>query len=257
MGMTPPARAARARREAAASPGMGAARAGGLLGAWAVIAALLALAGCTSAPATSPVTEPSPAQRLAAAKSVVDAATSVHLVLTSRDLPDGVSGVTGADGVGAHPPAFKGTIQARLGGTLASVDVVAIDQQVHVKLPLTTVYATVDPATLGAPDPATLFDPGRGITSLLTATVSPVTADAARRGAEVLTSYTGTLPGTAIADLLTIGDRAGTFAVRYGVAETSGQLRTVELTGPFYPGRQSTYVLTLDRYGEPVEIRAP
>ena len=29
------------------------------------------------------------------------------------------------------------------------------------------------------------------------------------------------------------------------------------LTGPFFRGSTSTYTLTLDRYGDPVEIRKP
>ena len=43
----------------------------------------------------------------------------------------------------------------------------------------------------------------------------------------------------------------------YGLTEDN-ELRKVTLTGPFFgAGTTSTYVLTLDQYGEPVTITAP
>ncbi len=43
----------------------------------------------------------------------------------------------------------------------------------------------------------------------------------------------------------------------YGLVEESWEARTVTLTGPFYPPAESTYTVTLDDYGVPVEITAP
>ena len=75
---------------------------------------LLALTACTGgAPAKA---DAAPAERLAAAKATMDRAGSVHLVRRSRDLPSSAGGVLGADGVGTHAPAFKGTFDARLAG---------------------------------------------------------------------------------------------------------------------------------------------
>ena len=51
--------------------------------------------------------------------------------------------------------------------------------------------------------------------------------------------------------------RAATFGVTYGLTDPGNELRTVTLTGPFFRGSTSTYALTLDRYGDPVEIRQP
>lgn len=215
-----------------------------------------ALSGCSGSPAPAPTTM-SVVDRLAAVKAVVDATPSVHLVMISRDIPDGVGAVLGLDGVGTHPPAFKGTVSARMAGIMASVAVVAVGGVMHVKLPLTTTYQAVDPTTFGAPDPAVFFDPAKGVTTLLTATTGPVRGAQARVGSEIVTTYSGSLPGSVITGLLNVGSATAVYAVKFGVVEESSQLRTVELTGPFYAGATSTYVLTLDRYGDPVTITAP
>ena len=221
---------------------------------WALVAALGA---CTSGGSDPAPSGPTAAERLASAKAQLDAATSVHLVLTSADLPSGVSGIVSADGWGAHPPAFKGKFQVTVRGTAADTEVVAVGGEVYAKLPFVPVFAKVDPATLGVPDPAGLFNPATGVTSLLTATGAPTAAEPVRKGTEVLRVVSGTLPGKAIVDLLKVGDANGTFTVNYGLTEPGGQLRTVELRGPFYGATPSTYRLTFDRYGEPVEIVKP
>ena len=115
----------------------------------------------------------------------------------------------------------------------------------------------IDPASLGLPDPATLFSPDAGLTTLLTKTTNPTVAGQVRAGSEVLTTITGTIPGDAVVDLFKIGDRNGTFAATYGLTEAN-ELRQVTLTGPFFgAGTTSTYMLTLDQYGEPVTITEP
>lgn len=78
-----------------------------------------------------------PAQQLAAAKSKADAATSMHLTLRSSGIPDSANGALGADGTGTHAPAFKGTLDARISGFQAKVEVVAVDKLLYLKLPFT------------------------------------------------------------------------------------------------------------------------
>ena len=191
------------------------------------------------------------------AKTKVDAATSMHLTLRSSGIPDSVNGALGADGSGTHAPAFKGTLNARISGFEAKVDVVAIDKLLYVKLPFTTEFVQVDPKTYNAPDPAQLFATEGGITSLMTATTNPVEGKKVRVGPDVLQTITGTLPGASVAKLLNIGDAAKTFDVTYGLTDPGGELRTVTMTGPFYQGATSTYTLTLDKYGAPVAISKP
>ena len=78
-----------------------------------------------------------------------------------------------------------------------------------------------------------------------------------RDGADVLSTITGTLPGTAVADLLVIGDHTGTFTVTYGLSDPGGDLRSVVLKGPFYAGSTSTYTLRVQRLAQPVAITRP
>ena len=56
---------------------------------------------------------------------------------------------------------------------------------------------------------------------------------------------------------LLVGDAASPFDVTYGLVEESWELRTVDITGPFYPPATSTYSLTLDAYGAPVTVTVP
>ena len=223
------------------------------------VACALSVAACSSDPeGTSPTqTALSPAQQLAAAKKKVDDAPSVHLKLDSANVPGGASGVVSADGWVKHPPEFKGTFKVVLYGIQADAEITSLDGEVYAKLPLIPGTNKIDPKTFGVPDPAVLFSPDKGLTTLLTATASPVAGDKVRVGSEVLSTIKGTLPGKAVTDLFQIGDPNGTFNVTYGITD-SGELRQVVITGPFFgPGTTATYTLTLDQYGKPVTITKP
>lgn len=201
--------------------------------------------------------EPTPAQRLAEAKKAVDAAPTVHLKLTSSGVPKDATGVLSADGWGAHPPAFKGSFKVSLKGTPFDAELTSVGGEVWAKLPLIPGTNKINVADFGLPDPATLFSPDKGLTNLLTATVSPTAGDKVRSGQDVLTTISGTLPGARIADLFRIGDRNATFKATYGLTDAQ-QLRQVELTGPFFgAGSTATYTLVLDQYGKPVTIAKP
>ena len=218
-----------------------------------VLLSVGALAACGG----SDKAQGTPTEQLAAAKTSFDAASSVHLTLTSSGVPASVNGVLGAEGTGTHAPAFKGTLSARISGFEAKVDVVAIDKLLFVKLPFTSGFTQADPKTYNAPDPAQLFASQGGVSSLLTQTQNPVAGPQVRVGSDVLQTITGTLPGATVAKLLNIGDASKSFSVTYGITDPGNELRTVTMTGPFYAGSTSTYTLTLDKYGAPVEISKP
>lgn len=217
------------------------------------------LVACSGSDSSSDKT---PTEQLAAAKVTIDAATSVHLTLRSSGVPESANGVLGADGSGTSAPAFKGTIDARISGFGAKVEVVAVDKVLYLKLPFTTDFVPADPKAYNAPDPAALFARQGGISSLLTQTHNPVEGKKIRVGPDVLQTITGTLPGASVSKLLSVGDATKTFKVTYGITESRGELRTVTVTGPFFKGAAatpaiSTYTLTLDDYGAPVEISKP
>src|SRR6476661_4211268 len=220
---------------------------------------VVTVASCSSGSqgASSSQSQQSPAQQLAAAKTKVDAAPSVHLKLASANVPQGASGVVSADGWGKHPPAFKGTFKVTLKGVQADAEITSLDGDVYAKLPLVPGTNKIDPKTFGLPDPAVLFSPDKGLTTLLTATTSPVAGEKVRQGSEVLTTIKGAVPGKAVTDLFLIGDPNGTFTATYGVTD-SQELRQVVITVPFFgAGTTSTSTLTLDQYGQPVTITKP
>ena len=216
-----------------------------------------ALTACSGGDKQSEVKKLTVAEQLASAKAKADAATSMHLTLRSSGIPDTANGVLAADGSGTHAPAFKGTLDARIAGFSAKIEVVAIDKLLYLKLPFTTEFTEADPNEYNAPNPALLFAKEGGVTSLMTATTNLVEGEATRSGADVLKTITGKLPGASIVKLLNFGDGAKTFDVTYGITDPGGELRSVTLVGPFFKNATSTYVLTLDKYGAPVEISKP
>lgn len=219
-----------------------------------VVAAALAFAGCTGAGEGG---ERSPGEVLAAAKARLDRTSGVHVTLETDELPPSVSGVLSATGVGTRDPAFEGELRVATGGVAADVAVVAADGRVFARLPFTTEYVEVDPADYGARDPADLMDPDTGLSSLLTAAEGVEQAEPVRRGEDVLSSYTATVPGDAVAGIIPSADPRADFAARFGIDEED-RLREAVLTGPFYPGvAKVSYTVAFDRYDTTADITLP
>jgi lipoprotein LprG len=225
----------------------------------AVLATALALAGCSGSGDGDDggQAELSPAQALDAARDRLVSSPAVGFTLESAGLPGKAVGVSAAKGTGLFtPPSFKGTLNATIRGVTGTVDVIAVEQDVYMKF-FTPTYAEIDPADYGAPNPAQLFNTATGVTSLVDKTSDPARGGKERDGSDVLDTFTGTVPGAAVADLFVIGDRSGTFDITYGVTDTDQELRKVVLEGPFYAGSTATYTLHLKRLAEPVAIARP
>jgi len=220
-------------------------------------AALLSLTGCSGD--DEPADEgPTPEEVLADAKATLDDTSGVSITLTSEGLPEGVTAVRRATGVGTHDPAFDGTLTVVLAGSDFDVPVVAVDGKVYAQIPLTPGWSDVDPRDYGAPDPARLMSTDRGLSALLTATTSPKEGGSVRGGQdnrEVLTEYSGSVPGDAVDDI--IPSASGDFDAAYTVTE-EGELRTARLTGVFYPDTDAmTYTISFDDYGSSPDITKP
>lgn len=224
--------------------------------ALAAAAAALLLAGCSGDdPASS---GSSPEEVLELAKETLDETSGVSISLATDDLPLGVTGITAAEGVGTHAPAFEGSITVPLSGTEFNVPVVAVDGKVYAQIPLTPGWSDVDPGEYGAPDPAQLMSPDAGFSSLLPATDDLEEGESVRGGEnneEVLTEYTGTVPGDVVSNV--IPSASGDFDATYTINE-DGELREAVLTGVFYPGTEpTTYTLGFEDYGTERDITAP
>lgn len=225
------------------------------------LASLALLAGLASACSDDPAPaadDGAPEEVLAAAKDTLDETSGVSLSLSTDDLPSGVTGIKAAEGVGTSAPAFDGTLTVVLAGSDFEVPVIAVDDTVYAQIPLTPGWSDVDPADYGAPDPARLMSTDAGFSSLLTATEDVEEGESVRGGennAEVLTEYTGSVPGEVVANVIPSAD--GDFDATYTIS-AEGELRQAVLTGVFYPGTQEmTYTIGFDDYGTEPEITAP
>ncbi len=199
-----------------------------------------------------------PDEVLAQAKTTLDETSGVRVGLSTEDLPEGVLGITQAEGVGTHAPAFDGSITVVLSGQPFEVPVVAVDGIVYAQIPLTPGWQDVDPGDYGAPDPAQLLDRDKGLSSLLPATTGVEKGDSIRGGkdnTEILTEYSGTVSADVVK--FVIPGASGDFAATYTVTD-EGELREARLTGVFYPDTESmTYTITFDEYGSTPQITAP
>jgi lipoprotein LprG len=223
------------------------------LAAAALVAPLL-LASCSGADGAPDRT---PEEHLAAAKAALDDTSGVHIRLSTEKLPKGVNGLLSAEGIGTHGPAFDGGIKVASAGITADAAVIAVDGVVYAKLPFTTKFEEVDPADYGAPDPADLMSSEGGLSSLLTAAEGVEAGDPVRDGDVVLSKFTGTVPGDAVAAIIPSASASKDFAASFTL-DDSDRLDQVVLTGPFYPGADEvTYTVSFDQYGVDKDIKAP
>jgi lipoprotein LprG len=148
----------------------------------------------------------------------------------------------------------------RMAGSPIDAEVVAVGSKVYVKLPFTTKFSELPPeqlAALGAPDPAILLDPNKGLTSVLPTLKDPKIKGETRDGAKVLTEITGTVQGKSLQGIFPKAPADKDFPSTFKIDKDSKQLVSATITGPFYDGATSSYDVTLDRYGEQVEITKP
>ncbi len=219
----------------------------------ALLVPLGALAGCSG----DDKAEVSPERTLAAAKKNLDATSGVRIGLSTPKLPQGVSGLLTADGIGTHDPAFDGKIKVSVTGVTADATVVAVNGKVFAKLPFTTKFVPIDAGDYGAPDPADLMNDVGGLSSLLTEATEVKQGDEVREGKAVLSSYSATVPGKAVADVIPSAARAASFDADFTVSDADRLTKAV-LRGPFYPkAGDVTYTITFDDYGTKKNITAP
>ncbi|MGH1562777.1 LppX_LprAFG lipoprotein [Mumia sp. DW29H23] len=197
------------------------------------------------------------AGRLSAAQTVLDDAQSLELDLTTPELPSGTTGLLEAKGTGTHAPAFEGDVKVSLKGVPINAEVVSVDGTVHAKTGFSPTFLPLDPASIGAPDPATLMRSDDGISSLLTETDDLKSGGESRDGRDVLTTITGTIEGAVIRGLIPTAQADTTFDATYRLTEDD-VLRDVTLEGLFYAGDEPvTYTVAVTASDDPVEITAP
>jgi lipoprotein LprG len=229
-------------------------------GALVVIAALvLAPTACSGDDKTS-ANKGTPDEVIAGAKTKLDDTSGVEILLSTGELPEGITAIKKATGVGVHPSAFEGDLDLNYTGLPTSATVIAVDGTTYIKnallFPDWTEFDTVKNKT---PDPATLMTPDKGFSALLGASTDLTQGDRARcskNNTDEADSYDGTVTGDAMSQL--IPGSEGEFDVTYRVND-DGQLCGAELTGDFYgeDNGELTYLLELNEYGTKKDITKP
>ena len=201
--------------------------------------------------------EESPAEIMATAKKNFDDASSVHIALSTDSTPSSGNGVLAATGAVTHDPAFEGDVKVVLNGLTATVPVTSTGGKVYAKLPLQTKYSVIEPAEYGAPDPADFADPEDGLSGLLAKMDGLKKGKEKRSGEEILTSYSGTIPGAAVKKIIPSAVAKETYETTVGV-DDKGYASTVKVTGPFFTGNDDiTYDVKFCEYDKGVKITPP
>jgi lipoprotein LprG len=222
-----------------------------------VLAAALLLAGCQGDSDEPKADSAALQKRLSAARTTIDEAETIRISLAARSLPAGATGLLSATGEGNHSPAFKGKVKVVTGGATLSADVVSAGGTLKAKTSFSPVYLKIDPASLQAPDPATLLDAESGITQILEETQALEEGEESRDGSDVLTSINGSLPGSVVKSIIPSADTASSFNVTYRLTEDD-QLRDASMTGRFYPDTgHVTYLVKITTSDKPVTITVP
>ena len=166
-----------------------------------VIAGLLLTSGCGGGSHS----DEDPATALKAAQQKLEDTSGVTLSLTTDDLPEGVQGSKSASGTVTDAPAFDGSLGVVTSLGSFSVPVKAVDGTVYAQIPLTPGWSDVDPGDYGAPDPSELISADAGVPAILAATQDPTGGNDVRGGTdnkEVLSTYTGTVPDSAVSAII-------------------------------------------------------
>jgi lipoprotein LprG len=201
-----------------------------------------------------------PDEVIAAAKTALDETSGVEISLSTGELPEGITAIKKATGIGVHPSAFEGDLDLNYTGLPTSAEVIAVDGTTYIKNALLFPdWTEFDPEEFKTPDPATLMTPDKGFSALLGSTTGLKAGDRTRcskNNTDEADSFTGTLTGDAMSGL--IPGSEGDFDVTYHVND-DGELCGAELKGAFYgaDNGELTYLLELDGYGTKKDILKP
>jgi lipoprotein LprG len=218
------------------------------------LAALLVLVGGACGGSSKPKADPE--TLLHNAKVVIDSTPSVHFGLSSQNVSGGGINLTGGEGDLARPDQLQGSFTVVVNGSNANVKVAAKGGVFMVQLPFQSHYSRTSPSSFGLGDPSQLLDPTHGLSGLLVEGTNAQVSGQERISGELLYEVTSTVPGTAV-PLLPNSKPSQPVTVVSAIDPHTYQLRQISLTGPFTSSSNSTYTVTLTKYGEPVNITLP
>ncbi|WP_109686879.1 LppX_LprAFG lipoprotein [Branchiibius hedensis] len=228
-----------------------------LLASVAVLAVAGGLTGCTSSSGPKPTdAAQTPTQLLAKARDTMNATSGVHVDMVGKDIPKDTNAVLSAKG-DATPatPAWQGNVNLQFNGTALQVPVVAIKDDMWAQI--FGSEQKIDPAKYKVPNPAGFFDKEHGLGSLLGKVTDAKFGDEKRVGKVIVQTVSGSISAAEVHSVFSIGPSTGKYDFTFGVDESTNQLLTMTINGPFYSNANASYDVSFDSYGQTVDIKAP
>jgi lipoprotein LprG len=211
------------------------------------------LAGCgAQAPRSA-------AGALSTAVRLLNQARAVHMSYSTvgKPLPKDTTAVSGG-GDFLRPDSFSGSFLVSYGGFSFSIPIIVVNGVIYIRLPLEKSFIKTSLAKYQFPNPASLFDPSKGLPAVFLATRDLNYGGAVEVGSTSLWSLNGTLPDRQVASVLGTVSTSGEVRVSYEIYPSSGRLEGVSLTGPFFSSRaHNTVTITLSHYDEVITVSAP
>lgn len=220
-----------------------------------ILAGLLAARQLSTPPA--PIL-PSAATLTQQALAALNSASTFHFAYnaTGESPSNTAMVINSADGSFSKP----GNIDAKIGaltgqGALAS-EFIVIGAQHYLLNPLTNTWALANGSGF---DPATLFDPHKGIAALLKQASHLAVVDAETLLTIPTYKVTATVPASVLAQLIAESPTATTAQITLWIDQTDKTVRRIVVSGPITASDTAGTVRTLDlsQYNAAVSIKAP
>lgn len=202
-------------------------------------------------------TKSTAAEDLQQAIALLQSAPSWTVEIKADESPSDVNTLSYARGVGDMSPAFEGDVTVVANGSAIEAEVISVDGKVFAKTSLSPRFSPLDPASIGAPDPAQFFTAANGILALMANAADITYGEEIRQDMMILQSIEATIPGANMAEFLPGSDPAGTFSAEFFI-DKDKNLQRITLTGPFYANHgESKYTIKVTANDSPVDIKAP
>jgi lipoprotein LprG len=214
---------------------------------------LLVLAACGGSSGGGKV---DPQALLRQSKTTIDATPALHFTLTSKDVGTSGTNITGGSGDVVRPDQLVASFTVTVDRLGASIEVASKGGVFEAKLPFANSFSKTDPASFGFTNPAQMLDPTKGLSSLLIEGSGVHLAGRLRLSGELLDQVIFTVPGSKV-PILPNANPSQPVTVTAAINPKNHQLRQITLVGPFTGSTNSSFVVTLTRYGEHVTITLP
>lgn len=220
------------------------------------IALFVLLAGCGSDDKTSGSTATA-GEELEQSIALLQKAPSWTVEIKADESPSDVNTLSFARGVGDMSPAFEGDVTVVANGSAIEAEVISVDGKVFAKTSLSPRFSPLDPASIGAPDPAQFFTAENGILALMANATEITYGEEIRQDMMILQSIKAKIPGANMSKFLPGSDPAGIFSAEFFI-DKDKNLQRITLTGPFYANHgESKYTIKVTASDSTIDIKAP